>query len=172
MPALMWKELMTAAEADAPPRPLDRTPGPPAMVEDPLAGQQVSYIDDIDAAPQLLPADERGDYIATGSGVGTRYVARQEAYAPPERYEPPMPINPAMPARAAEMPGGQAPPPDGAIRSASQEGRPVPYQPYLQPQDPNRDRQADADRPPAYSPTRSYYSARDGGDAGGFVPAR
>jgi penicillin-binding protein 1A len=167
MPALLWKGLMTAAEGSAQPRPLDRTP-PPAMVEESFAGQSVSYVDEINAAPPLLPADDRGDYIATDSGVGSRTIARQEMYAPPQRIEPPIspPTSPAMPLHAAEPPGPQTVQPDGYDR-ASQDGRPVPYQAYLQRQDQNYERQTDG--PPPYYYSRPSYSTRD---ASGFVPER
>jgi penicillin-binding protein 1A len=142
MPALMWKDLMTAAEGDAQPKALDRTP-PPAMVEDPFQRQSVSYVDDI-AAPPLLPADNRSDYIVTGSGVGSRAIARQEMYAPPQHIEPPLspPTNPAMPLHAAEPPGPHTAQSDGYDR-ASQDGRPEPYQAYSQRQDQNYDRPTD-----------------------------
>jgi membrane peptidoglycan carboxypeptidase len=169
MPALMWKDLMTAAEDDAQPKTLDRTP-PPAMVEDSSQGQPVSYVDDI-AAPPALPVDNQGDYIGTGSGVGSRAIARQQMYAPPQHIEPPLspPTSPAMPLHPAEPPGPQTAQPDGYDR-ASQDGRPLPYQAFLQRQDQNYERQTD--RLPSYYYSRPSYSGRDASDANGFVPER
>ena len=90
IPAMMWKQLVMAAEGDAPLKPLDRTPGPPVGVEDPFQGQQVSYVDDLDATTPQLPVDDRGDYLVTRSGPGARTVARDETYAPTrdETYAP------------------------------------------------------------------------------------
>jgi penicillin-binding protein 1A len=165
MPALMWKELMTAAEGDAPPKPLDRTP-PPAMVKDSFQNQSLSYVDDIEAAPPSLPGDDRGGYNTPRAAASAGYIARQEVYAPPQRTEPPSPAAPALPSRAADLP---KPPPSDAYDRSLQNGRPVPNQTYLQGRDPYYARQPDGDRsaqdgrPVPYQPNlrgRDPYYAR------------
>jgi penicillin-binding protein 1A len=75
VPAALWKEVMTAAEQGLPPRPLDRTPEP-ANVSDSFAEQQVSYVDDVDAATPQLSQDQTGDFVS-GSGVTPERVVRK-----------------------------------------------------------------------------------------------
>jgi penicillin-binding protein 1A len=149
MPALMWKGLMTAAEGDAPPKPLDRTPGPPATVEDPFAGQQVSYVDEIDAAPPPLPTDDRGDSILTANGVSSR-AADREDYSQVQRYEPPGAAPDRAPQRSPESPVAQTVQPQ-VYDPPSQEG-----QTYIQRQEANvrYGRQSDDYPPPTYYQSR------------------
>src|SRR6185312_15851528 len=71
VPALLWKNLMQAAEAGQPARPLDRTPEP-ADVSPDFAAEQVANVDevrDINSAAPQVPVDDKGDFVAGNSGV-------------------------------------------------------------------------------------------------------
>ena len=76
VPAALWKQVMTVAEQGLPPRPLERTPEP-ASVNESLAADQVSYVDDVDSTTPQLPQDQAGDFIS-GSGVAPGRVAQKD----------------------------------------------------------------------------------------------
>jgi penicillin-binding protein 1A len=70
IPAQIWKDVMIAAEHDRPLVPLDRTPEPPADVENGSVLSESAYTDDIGvSASDQLPVDSRGNFVALASGV-------------------------------------------------------------------------------------------------------
>lgn len=126
VPALLWKQVMEAAENGMAPQPLDRTPEPEGPSD---ATDQVSYEDDMDAAAPQVPQDERGDFLA-GSGVSPGPVAHSEVYAQaqPDPQAPPPPDSSAMlPRQQRSDPPGQ-PAEAPSYDRPWQLVRPVPYQ--------------------------------------------
>lgn len=191
VPAVLWRNLMSAAENGSPARPLDRSPEP-AYVGADFAAEQVAYVDevrDIDTAPPQVPVDDKGDFLADGSGVapsrGDRVARNGDGYAPvsaaeqhapmtqeqgprdveqgPRVEQPPYPARPryyAQPAYA--QPGDDAPyPPRRDMRREETDQRPA----YDRPWQPLRQmpyqgyRDQPPEPPPAYYPRRSYYPA-------------
>ena len=147
VPALLWKQMMTVAENGLPPHPLDRTPEPTG-VSGAFADEQVSYVDDVDAAAPQLPQDEKGDFVS-GSGVSpapsnqvasaqvnqvTNQVARNEPTAP----------TPPPAARAPDQ-TAYAPPQAEPPRARAADTDPAPPQPVA---------------PPAYQREPSSYPVR------------
>jgi penicillin-binding protein 1A len=146
IPALLWRTVMTAAEKDLPPLPLDRTPGAPVEVSDPFGASQVSYVDDLNAAPPMLPMDSQGEYFATGSGVSAGRVARMDPPPAPPPADAPQPYAPqpyaaqtyapqsnaaqayAPQPNAAQAYAPPSPPPEAA--NDWREVRPSPYRGY------------------------------------------
>src|SRR5581483_8625989 len=140
VPAALWKEVMTAAEQGLPPRPLDRTPEP-ANVSESFADQQVSYVDDVDAATPQLPQDAAGEFMS-GSGVTPGRVARNDERSDPPAYSPPyvqVPQNTSSPS-ASSYPRMTLP-------------SPLPPQMEQPPRQPERDVEAPRQNPSNY-PTR------------------
>src|SRR5471032_49697 len=83
IPALIWKDVMTAAERGYPPQPLDRSTGPPPGLEDSFAAQ-ASYVDGLEMAAPQLPLDDNGNVMALASGVvspQSRRAPRSDIYA-------------------------------------------------------------------------------------------
>jgi hypothetical protein len=170
---------MAAAEKDLPALPLDRSPGPPVEVSDSFDGAQLSYVDDLNAAPPLVPMESQGEYFASGSGTSAARMARNDPppapapapYVPPS-YAP-QPYAPQPYAPQAYVPPAPPPPPEPVQERTSEqpwrEVRQLPYQAYREravqrdearqlPYQAYRERAAQADPYPDYR-----YRARDYG---------
>ncbi|MBV9550461.1 MAG: hypothetical protein JO256_12400, partial [Alphaproteobacteria bacterium] len=113
IPALMWKRLMTGLEKGHPPRPLDRTPGPPpgleAMPQDSLAvfdsDESVSTsAADMNQVALLAPA------IREERNILPEPALTQTLDSPALRPEPPQ-----LPVVSPTPPVEFAPPPPAAV---------------------------------------------------------